>query len=535
MHYPENPALLAAVVADAEDDAPRLVYADWLEEHGDPDRAEFIRNQCALFDKSPAGPDYVDLIERKPEVLAALWRRDLAPKLPAAVEFLDNLLYEDDDSAVGYQRGFPYFARPPVMRLGAGARAARRLRDALPEVIATTTLRGLRCFGAFGRHLPVILGSPAAAHLSALAAGADMPGTVAAIPSSPTAPALRWLQLEDVDSAADADQLARATALRRLRRFEGRLDCPPAALRRLTAADWFGRLRRAAIGLPPETAGLGVAALAKLPDLHTLEIGVPREGLAAFAGRGRFPALGRLVLSGNIHLAGEGAAALGRARLPRLAVLELDGCLLRNADVAALAGSGLFDQLRVLSLANNGITDKGVAAVLGGPWAVRLRVLRLGINLFGKTGLGALARPGALAELTTLDLHSWGEEKATADDVTRFLTRLELPRLRHLDLGGWPVDDAGVKALARNPTFANLTYLNLQGSRAGPSGAKALFQSPHLRRLVTLQLRDSRMGKAMGTLAGPDLLPNLRECWVPRDTPDQLKQQLEAARNTAFL
>jgi uncharacterized protein (TIGR02996 family) len=534
MKYPENPALHAAVIADAEDDAPRLIYADWLEEHGDPDRAAFIRNQCALFDKSPADPDYADLTERKPEARAALWRRELAPKLPEAVGFLDNLLYEDDDSAVSYQRGFPYFARPPLMGFGAGERAARRLRDALPEVIAMTTLRGLRCFGAFDRHLPVILGCPAAAHLSALTARNDTPDTVAAILSSPAAPSLRWLHLERLDSAADADQLARG-ALGRLRQFDGPLDCPPAALRRLTAADWLGRLRRACVGLPPETAGLGVAALAKLPDLHTLEIGVPREGLAAFAGRGRFPAVGRLVLSGNIHLAGEGAVALGRARLPRLAVLELDGCLLHNADVAALAGSGLFENLRVLSLATNGITDKGVAAVLDGPWAVGLRVLRLGNNLFGKSGLSVLARPGALAELTALDLHSWLEQKATADDVTRFLTRLELPRLRHLDLGGWPVDDKGVKALAGNPTFANLTYLGLQGSRAGPAGAKALFRSPHLRRLVALQLRDSRMGKAMGMLEDRGLLPNLRECWVPKNTPDQLKKQLEAARNAVFL
>src|SRR5262245_744027 len=30
------------------DDAPRLVFADWLDDHGDPARAEFIRVQCEL-------------------------------------------------------------------------------------------------------------------------------------------------------------------------------------------------------------------------------------------------------------------------------------------------------------------------------------------------------------------------------------------------------------------------------------------------------------------------------------------------------
>jgi uncharacterized protein (TIGR02996 family) len=41
-------ALLRAVLAAPDDDAPRLIYADWLDEHGDPARAEFIRAQVVL-------------------------------------------------------------------------------------------------------------------------------------------------------------------------------------------------------------------------------------------------------------------------------------------------------------------------------------------------------------------------------------------------------------------------------------------------------------------------------------------------------
>ena len=40
--------LLATVLACPEEDGPRLVLADWLEEQGDTERAEFIRVQCAL-------------------------------------------------------------------------------------------------------------------------------------------------------------------------------------------------------------------------------------------------------------------------------------------------------------------------------------------------------------------------------------------------------------------------------------------------------------------------------------------------------
>jgi len=46
--HPEYRGLLAAVKAAPDDDLPRLVLADWLEEHDSPDWAEFIRSQCML-------------------------------------------------------------------------------------------------------------------------------------------------------------------------------------------------------------------------------------------------------------------------------------------------------------------------------------------------------------------------------------------------------------------------------------------------------------------------------------------------------
>lgn len=44
----DEAALFAAVLAEPEDDTPRLVYADWLDEHGRTDRADLIRVQCWL-------------------------------------------------------------------------------------------------------------------------------------------------------------------------------------------------------------------------------------------------------------------------------------------------------------------------------------------------------------------------------------------------------------------------------------------------------------------------------------------------------
>ena len=43
MRHPDQVAFLNAIHDNPDDDTPRLVYADWLEEHGEPDRAEFIR------------------------------------------------------------------------------------------------------------------------------------------------------------------------------------------------------------------------------------------------------------------------------------------------------------------------------------------------------------------------------------------------------------------------------------------------------------------------------------------------------------
>ena len=41
-------AFLKAILDDPDNDALRLVYADWLDEHGEPERAEFIRVQIEL-------------------------------------------------------------------------------------------------------------------------------------------------------------------------------------------------------------------------------------------------------------------------------------------------------------------------------------------------------------------------------------------------------------------------------------------------------------------------------------------------------
>src|SRR5690349_17506264 len=52
----DRDALLKAILADPDDDIARLVYADCLEENGDPDRAAFIRLQVEASQADPLSP-----------------------------------------------------------------------------------------------------------------------------------------------------------------------------------------------------------------------------------------------------------------------------------------------------------------------------------------------------------------------------------------------------------------------------------------------------------------------------------------------
>src|SRR5689334_2391543 len=75
-------AFLQAILEAPEDDTPRLIYADWLEDHGEPERAEFIRVQIELARLSPHDRRRLVLGRREQELLqshAARWLPSLPP------------------------------------------------------------------------------------------------------------------------------------------------------------------------------------------------------------------------------------------------------------------------------------------------------------------------------------------------------------------------------------------------------------------------------------------------------------------------
>src|SRR5262245_14711379 len=86
-------ASLHDICACPADDTPRLVYADWLEENGEPDRAEFIRVQIELDGLGEVGPR-----------VAALKRREQALLAAHVAEWLKPLRLAE--SRVVFRRGF---------------------------------------------------------------------------------------------------------------------------------------------------------------------------------------------------------------------------------------------------------------------------------------------------------------------------------------------------------------------------------------------------------------------------------------------
>lgn len=65
-------AFLQDILAHPDDDAPRLIFADWLEEQGDANstaRAEFIRIQCALAASHLPEQQRAELVRREKQIL----------------------------------------------------------------------------------------------------------------------------------------------------------------------------------------------------------------------------------------------------------------------------------------------------------------------------------------------------------------------------------------------------------------------------------------------------------------------------------
>jgi uncharacterized protein (TIGR02996 family) len=527
--YPSNPALEAAVVADPDDDAPRLVYADWLDDHGDPHRAKYIRARCAL-DGRPPGDDYTTVWEEYREADTGMWFRP-DPELPPPFTLSHSYGRDEEwwgDDHDGMERGFPSFASIDTSDIP----NENRLLPGLTKLVRTTTVRGLDLAHVAPEWLPAILAAPAARAVTRLSLGGGWSEgrcpRIAALVASPVVPGLTRLAVGGVGSEADVDALA-AAPFERLRRFDAHhIPGRPAVVKRLVASPWFRRLHRLLIGFKAGKAG--VRALSGMAHLHTLCLWVPEDAAVLALGGVEFPALRRLLVHAA-NLRNEHGAALGRVRAPNLIELWLRNSGVNKGDVAALARTPLFDRLRAITFDGTALNAEGLKALAASPSAAGLRILRIRDGTFQSLRNSPLTRPGAFPELTTLWLSQPYPSRVKARDTAPFLAALATPKLRRLAIEYSNFDDTCAEAVATNPSFAGLTQLSIRYGTMGVAGARKLFRSPNLRHLISLQVFNCPIARAAADLADPAVLPECASCWLDScQVPDAVAKRLKKRR-----
>jgi uncharacterized protein (TIGR02996 family) len=133
---PENPALFAAIIAHPAEDTPRLAYADWLDENGDPTRARFIRLQYEIEKLPPIGAK-ASKAKKEEEALLKKHEKQWAGEVAQLVDL------------ARFRRGFIEWVRvTPAQFL----QHAGRLFELAP-------IRMVR-FEKTGPHMPALVASP---------------------------------------------------------------------------------------------------------------------------------------------------------------------------------------------------------------------------------------------------------------------------------------------------------------------------------------------------------------------------------------
>lgn len=373
---------LQRIRAFPDDDAHRLILADWLDEQDDPaaaDRALFIRVQLALAALPTDDPRRPDLTLTECQLLARRRGEWEAPfrGLATGLEFRRGFVDEARVPArLFVRRAAALFAAGPVRHL--------HLLDVggwLPAVLRSPYLGRLAGLTAYAQHLRAelargVAGCRRLAGLRELHLARNRLGDAgaAALAASPVLAGVEVLDL----SENDIGEVGAAA---------------------VGGSPYFGKLRRLELAHNRVGAG-GAAALAGSPRLPALErlgladnrIGGPDlPALGGAAGLGRVPALD---LTGN-GLDPAGVRAVLAGDPGRLAELDLSHNPFGEAGAVAVADSPAAAGLRSLRLAGCDIPDAGVRALAGSPHLDRLTAIDLGNNPVGDPGFRAvLEAPG---------------------------------------------------------------------------------------------------------------------------------------------
>lgn len=169
----DRDALLHAIAARPEEDTPRLMYADWLEENGEPEPADFVRTQVYLAQPGLPPAEKYPLVKKNVFYLTNRVRewKDRMPLLAGITwgDFNRGLIEEiqADDERPVVTHAAVVFAIPGVHIL-----RLRRLVGglALADCPELERLRALRMVSARATapHLRALLASPHLQNLKVL-------------------------------------------------------------------------------------------------------------------------------------------------------------------------------------------------------------------------------------------------------------------------------------------------------------------------------------------------------------------------------
>ncbi|HVK15459.1 MAG TPA: TIGR02996 domain-containing protein, partial [Fimbriiglobus sp.] len=309
----EAEGFLARIREVPDDDGPRLIYADWLDEQDDP-RGEFIRVQVALA-RMPATD------RRRPGLLRI--ERDLVGRY-------------------GEQWAAPFrgLATGPVFRRGFVDEVKVTARQFLargPALFAVWPFRRLHLLD-LGGHLDAVLTSPLLARLTGLTVYAQHLGE----------PLAR--------SVADSPHLVGLTELRLGRNRVG----DPGA-ERVAASRFLARLE--VLDLSENELGPAAGGVLTTAGVRELNLGQNRLGDAGVARLADQPAaagLRALRLDTN-GLTDAGLEALARSpHLTRLVSLDVSGNAIGDAGFRALLASESLRTLRQLAFTEPYVSDRMV-------------------------------------------------------------------------------------------------------------------------------------------------------------------------------
>ncbi|MFO0821839.1 MAG: TIGR02996 domain-containing protein [Gemmataceae bacterium] len=411
----DREALYRAILADPDDDTLRLVYADALEESGDPRRAAFIRTQIQLRDTPEYDPAWIRIRFHDREKMPGAWIRDL-PELPGELQWARE----------PFRRGFPANVR---------ASLGSQFLEHADELFEQFPIEAVE------------LGE---AQLSAAARFA----------ACPWISRLVRLSITEGLGATTSRRLFGATNYERLRELHlGAVLTTAETARAVVRSRIFRQLT--SLGCRDDRAGgqtlvNELAQLADPPKLRILDLAGNRlnaERVTLLVASPALSAVEELDLADN-NLRAESLQAIAAARLPQLRSLHLLRANPEQAGVEALAGASLLRELRSLSLGENRLRPAAAEVLAASPGVANLTVLDLRENQLGDVGAMAIAESPHLRNLVHLDLSQNLIEDAGANALA---DSPHLEGLIYLDLHGNVISPPAATRLRRR--FGDRVFL----------------------------------------------------------------------------